>query len=435
MMIWVPRILKNASKLQTVSLALLSRWLIPPHALWLALLHASPFELTLLISGYYTGDEHMEPLAAALKGARRMQTLMLHIVDNEISESGAEALSHGLGKCHSLTNLSMSLCGNGIGDTGVRALGSGLKHAHSLRSLNIRLWCAVEGDGDHTPVDRSAVADLCQSLKGLPKLRRLVLGLSGNTGLGDPADDHCIFMTAIASLAQSLDCFALKVQETNTTKAEFDTLTQGLANATSLKTLFISLNDNPMMGDQTMLPQPPSSILPAISRAPSLVSFSLELHGCSLGDPLPALDGFKLLQRLRLDLSSNNIGDAGASALAATFGGAPLLSVLSLDLTDNRIGDHGTQFLAKALSNKGSSLHSLAMSLSHNDAITSVGVEALQHALEPAGRFRVLVLYLFGVLPNDKALFRSGGQKVNWCSWCELPGLACDDCCHTIQCC
>ena len=430
---WVPRILKNASRLQTVSLALLSRWLIPPCALWLALLDASPLlELTLLISGYYTGDEHMEPLAAALEGAQRLQTIMLHIVDNEIGESGARALSHGLGKCPFLTNLSMSLCGNGIGDTGVRALGSGLKHAHSLRSLNIRIWPAAEGDGDDTPVDRSAVADMCESLRELPKLRRLVLGLSGNKGLGNPVDDHHGLMKAMASLAQSLDYFVLKLDEINITNAELDTLAIVLASATSLKTLFISLNNNPTMSGRTMLPQPASSILLAISRTPSLVCFSVELHGCGIGDPLPVSDGFKCLQRLRLDLSSNNIGDAGASALAAAFGGAPLLSALSLDLTDNCIGDHGAQFLAKALSNKGSSLHSLAMSLSHNDAITTVGVQALQQALKPAGRFRVLILYLFGVLPNDEALFRSGGQRSCWCSWCELPGLNCDDCCHTF---
>jgi hypothetical protein len=104
---------------------------------------------------------------------------------------------------------------------------------------------------------------------------------------------------------------------------------------------------------------PRTSIPPEIS--PRLISLASSLASA------PSLR--------RLDLGYNNLGDAGAGAIASAFSLGLGAGGVELDLQRNSIGDEGAAALARAL---GECLESAVRSLDlRSNAIGDAGLEAL----------------------------------------------------------
>ena len=108
-----------------------------------------------------------------------------------------------------------------------------------------------------------------------------------------------------------------------------------------------------------------------------------------------------------LDLTDNNIGDAGAKAIADAIGASG--SLAELFLGQNQIGDAGAKELARAISASGSLAR---LSLAGNN-IGAAGVKAIAEAIRASGSLALKTLWVSSNLAELVAACKSKGVKLN----------------------
>lgn len=122
--------------------------------------------------------------------------------------------------------------------------------------------------------------------------------------------------------------------------------------------------------DNRLVGVPPSDLLHPTDSSPATVAETSSL--IALTSSLASAPSLR-----RLDLGYNNLGDAGAGAIASAFPLGLGASVAELDLQRNSIGDEGAAALARALEEciEGVMVRSLDL---RSNAIGDAGMEALR---------------------------------------------------------
>ena len=122
--------------------------------------------------------------------------------------------------------------------------------------------------------------------------------------------------------------------------------------------------------DNRLVGAPPSDLLHPTDASPATVAETSSL--IALTSSLASAPSLR-----RLDLGYNNLGDAGAGAIASAFPLGLGASVAELDLQRNSIGDEGAAALARALEECIESVMVRSLDLRSN-AIGDAGMEALR---------------------------------------------------------
>ena len=258
---------------------------------------------------------------------------------------------------------------NGIGPDGAAAM---------ARSI---LVYGVGGDDDEKPHSPSAV-------RGAPVLRELFMNGNPLGAVGAAAiADACASAGPVDGARPSLEVLSLSATRLGVSGAS------ALATAmivpggplSRVSHLDLSANDIGESGagfrrrmtpaaddkpDNRLVGVPPSDLLHPTDSSPATVAETSSL--IALTSSLASAPSLR-----RLDLGYNNLGDAGAGAIASAFPLGLGASVAELDLQRNSIGDEGAAALARALEEciEGVMVRSLDL---RSNAIGDAGMEALR---------------------------------------------------------
>ena len=268
-----------------------------------------------------------EALALALRPLSRLEAL--GSAGHHIRADGVAALAPALGGLTALTSLNLSR--NLIGDDGAEALAPALRRLSRLAHLNLA-WSLL-GEAAFT---------LAPAIALLTTLTLLDLHRNRPAQFDNPG---------VKPLVPALSCLSARLAD-------------------------LDLADNDLSAAQLASP---IALLTALTRL-SLMHIWICANGAHA--LAPALD--RLSERLAdLDLARNNLGAAGAAALASPIGLQTALTRLCLD--QNGLGADGAAALAPAL-NDLSRLASFSMSKNY---IGAAGTGALA---PPLGRLTALTL-------------------------------------------
>ncbi|KAL4511303.1 hypothetical protein ABPG73_008381 [Tetrahymena malaccensis] len=98
------------------------------------------YKRALNLSSYGQLEENdIQCLGSAIANCKKIQTLMLNLIGNQIGESGIQSLSSALSGFVSLSNLKLFLGTNKIGDEGVSQLCSSFRNLSKLSYLQLLL--------------------------------------------------------------------------------------------------------------------------------------------------------------------------------------------------------------------------------------------------------------------------------------------------------
>ena len=339
---------------------------------------------SLNIGRNFVGAEGASAIAAGLaRGARARAALGLHATLTELKLGNNAIGCEGMGAlasaaAHSgafavLERLEVPM--NGIGPDGAAAM---------ARSI---LVSGVGGDDDEEPHSPSAV-------RGAPVLRELFMHGNPLGAVGAAAiADACASAGPVDGARPSLEVLSLSATRL------------GVSGASALATAMIvpggplsrvchldlSANDIGESGagfrrrmtpavddgngdarkpDNRLVGAPPSDLLHPPDASPATVAETSSL--IALTSSLASAPSLR-----RLDLGYNNLGDAGAGAIASAFPLGLGASVAELDLQRNSIGDEGAAALARALEECIESVMVRSLDLRSN-AIGDAGMEALR---------------------------------------------------------
>ena len=259
---------------------------------------------------------------------------------------------------------------NGIGPDGAEAM-----------ARSILVSGVVGGDDDEEPHSPSAV-------RGAPLLRELFMHGNPLGAVGAAAiADACASAGPVDGARPSLEVLSLSATRLGVSGAS------ALATAmivpggplSRVSHLDLSANDIGESGagfrrrmtpaaddkpDNRLVGVPPSDLLHPTDSSPATVAETSSL--IALTSSLASAPSLR-----RLDLGYNNLGDAGAGAIASAFPLGLGASVAELDLQRNSIGDEGAAALARALEECIESGMVRSLDLRSN-AIGDAGMEALR---------------------------------------------------------
>lgn len=100
------------------------------------------------------------------------------------------------------------------------------------------------------------------------------------------------------------------------------------------------------------------------------------------------------LRSVKIDLQGNKIKDQGMASISKYLPQMKRLSVLHLCVADNVVSDHGIAFLTASLEQLAGQLTELALRVTKQNKVTSVGLGALCAAVEGLGKVSQLELDL-----------------------------------------
>ena len=334
---------------------------------------------SLNIGRNFVGAEGASAIAAGLaRGARARAALGLHATLTELKLGNNAIGCEGMGAiasaaAHSgafavLERLEVPM--NGIGLDGAEAM-----------ARSILVSGVVGGDDDEEPHSPSAV-------RGAPVLRELFMHGNPLGAVGAAAiADACASAGPVDGARPSLEVLSLSATRLGVSGAS------ALATAmivpggplSRVSHLDLSANDIGESGagfrrrmtpaaddkpDNRLVGVPPSDLLHPTDSSPATVAETSSL--IALTSSLASAPSLR-----RLDLGYNNLGDAGAGAIASAFPLGLGASVAELDLQRNSIGDEGAAALARALEEciEGVMVRSLDL---RSNAIGDAGMEALR---------------------------------------------------------
>lgn len=334
---------------------------------------------SLNIGRNFVGAEGASAIAVGLaRGARARAALGLHATLTELKLGNNAIGCEGMGAiasaaAHSgafavLERLEVPM--NGIGLDGAEAM-----------ARSILVSGVVGGDDDEEPHSPSAV-------RGAPVLRELFMHGNPLGAVGAAAiADACASAGPVDGARPSLEVLSLSATRLGVSGAS------ALATAmivpggplSRVSHLDLSANDIGESGagfrrrmtpaaddkpDNRLVGVPPSDLLHPTDSSPATVAETSSL--IALTSSLASAPSLR-----RLDLGYNNLGDAGAGAIASAFPLGLGASVAELDLQRNSIGDEGAAALARALEEciEGVMVRSLDL---RSNAIGDAGMEALR---------------------------------------------------------
>lgn len=279
-------------------------------------------------------------------------------------------VAHTLGTlrtCH-VTSLDMSGCG--IGEAGAARLAKSLRTGSSIATLNLAA----------NSLSSKAVAEVVQGLHGqLVRGAASVtsLNLSGNT-LATLSASESAAVAALAGLLRRGDCILQKLNlaSTGLQPPQVCALSKALQLNSSLKAIELRGNKPQTSGCR--------ALGEACASSPSLTS--LQLSACQIGDEgvqqlLCALPGRGVLAQL--NLGSNGLTDKATVDISRSLS-RPGSCIKALGLSDNSISSRGVGAVAKLISTSPLS----DLQLSDND-IGDAGAVALSTVLDQLDRLKL----------------------------------------------
>ncbi|CAE7293652.1 NLRC3, partial [Symbiodinium microadriaticum] len=250
-----------------------------------------------------------------------------------------------------------------------------LKELEEAQKLELRLNREIIGPGYNNEAFRKLFAPLCRALPELPKLRELVLRLGGHeSGFGD---DEAEALAAGLGRQKELERLTLRLQNNCLGEEGGKAVASALARLTELTELELYLQYN-QIGDAGA-----AAVAESLRNLRQLTKVDVRLWDNAWRAP-PAFavprDFFQLKGELEAALEQSrpcgHRGEEGGKAVASALARLTELKELTLDLSNNEIGDAGAIAVAESLPN----LRQLKVLL-YDNGIGTAGATALVESL------------------------------------------------------